>query len=64
MPPCQQCLERVKSNANHLFTRDFCTKTRRYAQEYIRITLIHDIQGKCNWKNTTLYLLQSQRKKL
>ena len=37
----------------------FCTKKCRYAQEYIRITLIHGIQGKRNWKNTTLYLLQS-----
>ena len=32
------------------------------SQEYIRITLLQGIQGKSNWKNTALYLLQSQAK--
>ena len=59
MSPCQQWSKKVKSNSSHLWTRDFCTKTCCYAQEYIRVTLIHGIQGKRNWKNTTLYLLQS-----
>ena len=48
MSPYKQWSKKAKSNSNHLYTRECCTKKYRYAQQYIRITLIHSMQGKCN----------------